>query len=143
MVYFTYWSLVFLGRKNMSKLISFLLVGCILLTGCSAAEDQSKSVSVTQFNNVNKVDVLNGQNGRTLIITDAKKIDEVETYLNTIKMKKVKKEDIKGYSYRLKLREGKQKVTTVTLFSNTLEIDEQYYEADREVETDIFDNLFK
>lgn len=127
----------------MSKFISFLLVGCILLTGCSTTEDQSKSVAVTQFNNVSKVDVLNGQNGRTLIITDAKKIDEVETYLNTIKMKKVKKEDIKGYSYRLKLREGKQKVTTVTLFSNTLEIDEQYYEADQEVETGIFDNLLK
>ncbi|KEK11086.1 hypothetical protein EP18_14015 [Lysinibacillus sphaericus] len=123
--------------RNISKII--IVISLFLLSACSSEDEGSVSKHINQ--DVEKVNIVNGENGEQVVITNVSEVNEIVQYLDSISVIPTNNKDLKGYSYKIDLINEKETVNTIILIGNYLKIDSQYFESKNEINTDILKDL--
>lgn len=100
----------------MKKIICILL--CIslfsLLSGCNTDSKSFSEVYHGNLNEINKIEVTNGQNGKNTVITEQEAINNFISDIKDIKVAQNKTTDVKGWLYSVTFYNHNKKLMSFT-----------------------------
>lgn len=97
--------------------LSIIIVGSYILFMRHKIEYQTKTITNFFENNpnkINKIDVINGNNGEITSITNKAIINDVSDYLSKLSFKKFSPPESSGWSYRFSIYENSKNVFNIT-----------------------------
>lgn len=125
----------------MKKPLIMLIVMFFCLAGCSPSLNEKVIINL-EIEKIDKIEVLDGKNGKTVVITDQNTIKKIKNFLNEINVNKINDKELKGYQYSIKLIKNEKTINTITLIGNVLKIDNNYYLSEKKIDTNILKELF-
>lgn len=125
--------------RNILKTIT--VISFLLLSACSSEGEENLSKYINK--DVDKIKILNGENGEQVVITNANEINEIVQYLENISVYPSSNKELKGYSYKIDLINEKKTVNTITFIGDFLKLDDKYYESENEINTNLLKDSMK
>ena len=116
-----------------------LVISFLVLSACSTEKEETLNKYINK--DVDKVEILNGENGEQVVITGTNEINKIVQYLESISASPSSNKDLKGYSYKIDLINKNETVNTITFMGDILKIDNEYYESKNEINTNILKDL--
>ncbi|UPM53688.1 hypothetical protein [Gottfriedia acidiceleris] len=100
----------------MKKIICILLCFIVfsLLSGCDTENKSFSEVYHINLNEINKIEVTNGQNGENTVTTEQNVINNFISDIKDIKIAQYKKTDVKGWLYSITFYNQNKKLMSFT-----------------------------
>ncbi len=125
-------------------LLTFIILSFLCVIGCSSEKNNQNNFNDNlKDGKWNAIKIQSGQTGKNVLITDKKDLNKVNQFLKKLKLKDHDIEDLKGYEYRLQLLDGKKTVMSITIIGDMIEVNDQYYESDYVIKTDLLKELMQ
>jgi cell division protein YceG involved in septum cleavage len=133
-------------KIKLLTIISIVLVVSIVLGG-SILFSQYQTKSITSFidndkSKINKIDIMNGNNGEIVSVDNKQVISDISAYLSKLKLKKISPPPSTGWTYRFSINENDKEILNITFKSDKeCEINDSKYKIEKSTDVTV-DKLY-